>query len=482
MSITDLDMRPGARTGSGTRSSVASTLPAVVMIYLIVTILPVAVRAGPLVLSGQRILLLIVTIPLLIRIYSGKCGGVIAADILFPLHIAWAAVALYFNNPDQMIQQTGSVGIEFIGGYAVGRAFIRTPAQFRALARTLMTILLISLPFIFFETISGRPLLLEVIRKIPGIFSLAGITHDSRLGLDRVQLAFPHPIHFGLFCATIMPLVFCGLKGKIGDGKRFFVTGLVAFCGFLSLSSGALLAIAMQCGLIFWSVAFHRMEKRWTLLLALLAFCYVVIDLLSNRTPYHVFLSYATFSSHTAYFRSIILDWGIANVIGSAEKGIVGSPWVGLGLNDWVRPPYMYSGTVDNFWLVMAMRYGLPGFFLLVVGYVLGIFRVMRRRFKGSPDLMNLQRGWVFVFVGMTFTLSTVHIWSTVYSYVFFLFGAGMWLIWAKPEEVPEDEDGAQEAADAQSRYTRFTRLSPARALAQGSGGPSTRFSRQRDG
>lgn len=245
------------------------------------------------------------------------------------------------------------------------------------------------------------------------------------MGLERVQAVFAHPIHFGLYCAVVMSLAFVGLKDALTDGMRWAASGLVGAVGFLALSSGALLAILLQLALFAWSRIFAPIWWRWWLLVGCFAFAYVVIDLLSNRSPIRVFMSYATFSAHTAYWRSIIFEWGMVNVWKH--------PLFGLGLNDWERPYYMYSGSMDNFWLVMAVRYGIPGFLTLLVGYVWTLAAVMARDFNADPVLTQFRRAWVFTFIGLSFTLCTVHIWANVYSFCFFIFGAGIWLVDATP-------------------------------------------------
>jgi hypothetical protein len=161
----------------------------------------------------------------------------------------------------------------------------------------------------------------------------------------------------------------------------------------------------------------------------LFALAYVVVDLMSNRTPLKVFMTYATFSAHNAYWRSIIFEWGMKNVWAN--------PLFGIGLNDWVRPHYMNSGSMDNFWLVMAVRYGIPGFLLLTIGYVISTAKVMRRNFDTDMRLTLFRRAWVFSVLGLSFTLCTVHVWTNLYSFVFFFFGAGIWLITAEPAAGP---------------------------------------------
>ena len=146
-------------------------------------------------------------------------------------------------------------------------------------------------------------------------------------------------------------------------------------------------------------------------------------------------------------------------MIGSAEKGIVGSPWFGLGLGDWVRPWYMYSGSMDNFWLVMAVRYGVPGFLTVAAGYAIGLMRIMCRDFTGDRVLSQFRLAWVFTFMGLTFTLCTVHIWTNIYSFAFFFFGAGMWLITAQPKTMADAlpvESNRQNDRAAPIPYRRF--------------------------
>ncbi len=429
-----------------------------VMLYLLAVLLPVSFRLGPLVMTGVRVFLLLMIIPLALRLLSGRCGRLMVIDGLMVAHILWATVALAVNNPEQVIQQAGSVGLEFIGGYLVGRTCIRSRDDFVALVRFLVAVVICVLPFTVFEALTGRSVLLDLLNKLPGLSAQPNVSTDKRLGLFRVQSTFAHPIHFGLFCSVILSLCFVGLKGAVPDGRRSLLGILVAVSGFLSLSSGALLALLLQTGLIGWAFAFRGVERRWWLLLGLFALAYVVVDMLSNRTPIRVFMTYATFSAHTAYWRMIIFEWGMKNVWAN--------PVFGLGLNDWVRPVYMRSGSMDNFWLVMAVRYGIPGFLLLAAGYLIGLFRVMTRDFRADPGLGHIRRAWVFTFVGLTFTLCTVHVWSNVYSFVFFIFGAGIWLIDVVPggggqvaAPVPQAEARAlrlRRKSLAEPAYTRF--------------------------
>lgn len=437
-------------------------LPWPVAIYLLCLMIPIWFNAGPLLLSTLRLYLLVMIIPLLVQLVMGRFGRILLTDVLFMAHLAWATLALAINNPSQVVSQFGSVGVEFLGGYMVGRAYIRTPGAFLALCRWLVASIILLAPFAVFETLTGRPPIIEAIRALPGVFSVEIVNIDKRLGLERVQGVFAHPIHFGLYCSVGLSLAFVALRDQTPVVWRWVTAILIGLTGFLALSSGALLAILLQVALIGWAAAFNRVQARWWILVGLFVLAYIVIDIFSSRTPIRVFMSYATFSPQTAYWRSIIFEWGLANVIGSAEKGIAGSPLFGIGLNNWVRPFYMSSGSMDNFWLVMTVRYGLPGFLFLAVGYAWAIRLIMRRDFTRDAVLTLIRRAWVFTFLGLSFTLVTVHVWGSIYSFIFFIFGAGIWLIAAQPA-MPSGDKGSEPAygADPPRQGPRYSRFPP---------------------
>ncbi len=430
----------------------AAGLPFPVILYLLCVLIPVGFNVGPLAMTALRALLIVMILPLLAQLAMGKFGRVLPPDLLFVLHILWAVVALAANNPDQMVQQVGSVGVEFLGGYLMGRAYIRRAEDFMALGRWVVFLVLLSMPFALYEAQTGRPLILEGLHRL-GLTAVAVIDMEGRMGLERVQASFAHPIHYGLFCSASLSLAFVALRGTTSGVWRFVSSLLVMISGFLALSSGALLAIVMQVFLILWATVFTGLRWRWGLLLGVLGLGYGVVDLLSNRTPIEVFMSYATFSAHNAYWRSIIFDWGM--------KSVWAHPIFGIGMNDWVRPWFMRSGSMDNFWLVMGVRYGIPGFALLVAGYVWGLWAVMMRpQLEADPVLARIRRAWVFTFVGLSFTLTTVHVWTNIYSFIFFLFGAGMWLLSAAPSRT-ESEQAGSERTDTGRKTSAYSRFAP---------------------
>ena len=428
-------------------------LPLPVLIYLIVVVVPFHFNAGPVLLTGVRAFLLFLIVPLTIKLLSGKYGRLVAADFLFFLHMGWAAIALSVNNPDRTVQFIGSNAVEFLGGYILARAYVRSPEVLMAVWKLLFVFVILTLPLAAFEAVTARPIAIEMISKLPGIQSLANIVMESRMGLDRAQVVFAHPIHYGLFCSVTFSLCVVGMKKEWGNFRRILTTGMICAGVFLSLSSGALLPVALQIGLIIWAAVFDKLKARWMLLMSLIVLAYITIDLLSNRTPIRVFMSYATFSPHNAFWRGLIFEFGIQNVWDN--------PIFGLGLNDWKRPGWMHASTVDNFWLLIAMQFGIPGFILLVIGYFEILIRIGISKVDADPLTWRLRRAYMFSFIGLTLTLSTVHVWTNIYSFTFFMLGSGVWFIFAKPE-APSDTTEAEEVIDGRRRQlTRISKNAP---------------------
>lgn len=370
-------------------------------------------------------------------------------DALFGLHVLWMAIAMLVNNPDRTVPHVGSTGLEFLGAYLLGRCYIGTRAQMIGSIQFLALVICATLPFALYELLTGTPLLRDLMDRIPGIGVAAPTFDEKRLGLDRVQMAYTTPIHYGLFSMLVVTLYFTGLTGTVASWKQWVVAGLTCFCVFSSLSSGALLPLLLQLFLISWNATFKTMKGRWLLLISLLVLAYVAIDLASNRSPMRVFMSFATFSEQTAFWRGAINTHGLENVWAN--------PLFGLGLRDWERPAWMLSSSVDNFWLLMAMRYGIPGFLMVAAGWAIAVWQIARRDFSSYPELDTLRLGWVFTFLALTVSLFTVHIWFEVYALCFFLFGAGMWLLTAKPDS----GDTTLEATDRNFSKNRRSKPKP---------------------
>jgi hypothetical protein len=86
------------------------------------------------------------------------------------------------------------------------------------------------------------------------------------------------------------------------------------------------------------------------------------------------------------------------------------------------------SDSMDNFWLVIAVRYGLPAL-ALMLGLLLGIIWTAGQR-KGIPESWRRARhAWAFTLFGITVAAATVHLWNALFVLFIFLIASGAWLI-----------------------------------------------------
>ncbi len=316
----------------------------VAQLFLLSLLIPFYLPLGSLLLMPHRIIIIIAFFPFFLRLYVlRRAGPILIIDWLILGSALWAAVSFFVNHEVNVaIEASGIHMVEFFGGYLVARVAIRSGHDFRRFVRTFLVLTLVLVPFAIMESVLHRPLMLEL---LPGN-SVGVSAANPRFGLRRAQTVFAHSILFGAFISTGLGLFWYALRPRWlqWPGAALAVIGTV-----VSLSSGALISLVMQSIFIGWEMILKFIRRRWSIFAGLSVLAYILIDLLSNRTPFHVLVTYATFNTGSAYNRIRIWNYGTDNVWAN--------PIFGLGMNDWVRADWMNNSTVDNFWLLTAMRF-----------------------------------------------------------------------------------------------------------------------------
>jgi hypothetical protein len=469
----DQQRKAPARAVTAPRATPATGLALPVKLYLLAVVLPMGFFAGPIFLTPVRAILLIMAVPLFIQAVTGRMGRLNLIDLGLCLHVVWIGISFFMNTPERMVETVGSAGLELIGGYFIARAYLQSREQFVSLCKWLLVIGLALVPLALIEGVTRRVVLIEFFNSLPNIRSEAIVYNEERMGLRRSQVVFAHPIHFGLFSSVCFVMCFVALKDTLRDPTRWILSAILGLGVFLSLSSGALLATMIQIALVAWGVVFKRVKSKWLILCALFALALTCVAIVTGDSPIRVFMRYATFSAHNAFWRGIIFEYGMMNVGLNPMFGLAGN------LEFWIRPDFMPSPSIDNFWLGTAMAVGIPGLLFLLVPYLGLMVRVALRDFSGDDALRTLRYAWMFCFVGLTFTLATVAIWKSIFSFTFFMLGAGVWMIYAKPRQdgEPREDASAEDAGAAlaarRSVYTRFP--TTAAAPAPESTGPKRR-------
>lgn len=402
-------------------------VPVVVVLFFAGMILPTAmsVSAGGLRLSAYRVVLLVMFLPMLWELLSGRCGRVTVFDGLAMAHAIWALLALIkWGGFAQGVESGGIYIVEALGAYLVGRVYIRSIEDFQAMARAYVAVVVGMLAFTVPEALTGNHILHDGAAKVLG----GPMAHDidKRMGLERTFGPFDHPILQGVFSAAAFSMAFYVVAGRrLANVAGMAQVSGVAIATFLSASGGPYVVLLMQMFVAGWERVLTGVAHRWKILFGLFGLIYIGIDLLSNRSPFHVFVSYFTFSAHSAYNRINI--W----IYGTAEVGR--NPIFGIGLGDWIRAPWM-SDSMDNFWLLIAVRYGLPALaFLLALMIGLVITAGLRRDLP--QDWRAARHAWAFTLFGITVAAATVHLWNALFVLFLFLMGAGHWLIDTSPQK-----------------------------------------------
>ncbi|WP_170399809.1 O-antigen ligase family protein [Ruegeria arenilitoris] len=406
-------------------------------------ILPLYFEIAGLQLSGYRIVLLVFFFPAIVRWLDGS-GKYYAPDFLVLGYALWAALAIFYHHALWRWEYIGISFIETISPYFIARWMIRDEHAFRAFVRWIFIAVLLMLPFSVYQFVADKSLILEWFGKIGSVYNV--VQEEPRLGFYRAQGSMPHPILFGVFCSVAFSLVWYVLGYGRGFTYKVSRAGCVLLAVFVSLSSGAWLAVAVQMALMTWKTVFAFLQRKWNLLLYIFAGMYIFVEIFANRPPVQIFAAYLTIKKSTAFNRIRIFTF--------SSDDILNNPIFGIGFNEWSRPRWMV-GSVDNFWLVAALRYGLPSLIFIVAAIVM--IYVILGRAQLSSKLQSYRLGYLFSLSGFCVAAITVHVWDATLCLLMFLMGAGLWMADAKEES----EQPQAEAKQRRTRRIRYTRFGP---------------------
>jgi len=392
----------------------------ILFLFFLCILLPpeISFNLGSIRLTPYRLMLLILIIPLLKWLFFDSDRGwyIKLIDGLVIFNCCWSVVSLIINaGLSQGIESGGILFVESIGSYLIARRLINNQEMFDYYIKLSMFLCVILLPLVLFEMFTRIHLIREVASTIfgGGFYN----TIEPRMGFARSYGSFEHPILLGVFASTFGLLFY--YSNVVKKKKTMFITALLV--SLSSLSSGGILAIALQGALLAWSKLADtlKISSKWRKLILLLIISYLLMSLVSS-SPLKFFLSKITFSQQTAYFRTIIFEYGAQNV--------AAHPIFGLGFSDWVRPFWM-PPSVDNFWLLTAMRFGLPS----LISLVAAVFILMNLILKTNKD--KISTAYIIVLVSFVFAGCTVHFWNQLLVFFYFFLGLGIALV--KTEKGP---------------------------------------------
>lgn len=430
--VTDVDMTLPADQMIPPEQSYLPWLAGVLM-FAIAS--PVWITVGGFLLTPTRVVC-VISIPIIfVRLFVMRAyGKPVLTDYLVMFYGCWVMLAYLVASGAKAFIYGGLTTANILGGYLVGRAAIRHAGHLQGVARLLVTIVICLLPFALWEGIYGTYVIPPWIDSIPGVDSLREVDYGRRLGINRAQVVFAHPIHYGLYCSLALSLYFVGLANQVSLGRRLLVAVLVIGACFMSVSTGPLFTLLFQMGLIFFMLFFQHIRNHWKILVYSTGAVYAVLEVLSDRFALYAIASRIAFNPGTAFYRRLIWEYGTAQV----DR----TPLFGVGMGNWVKPGWM-TDSIDNYWLQIAVTSGIPASFAMIAVFLILMFRAGRGTYVKGTDAYNMRVGWTFLFVGLSLALATVTIWNEVLTMVMFLVGAGAYMLQAEKTETAE-EPGTQ--------------------------------------
>ena len=408
--------RPPAGRAAAAAGPAAGFLgPLVLFAFMMSLAVPGTFGLGPVNLTIYRLVLIAACIPLGLRWISGRAGPVTAVDLLFLASSAWISIALVMVHGLSRIAFVGTNFIELFGAYLVGRVLVRDAAGHRRFVRAMLLLVVVLFPFALLEFLTGTKLLNMVFGTVLSMREAGGA--QQRLGFTRAATSFSHPIHFGLFASLVFANVYF-LFWKSRTLWRLGTAGFVAFAAMLSISSSALFSLVLQTAMIVWDRGFAFLKSRWVIGIAL-GTATLLFLLVSVQGGLFTYINEnLIFAQGAGEHRLDVYHYGTLQVLAT--------PWYGVGLGEWARPFWRPHPTVDSFWLMTAIRSGIPAVVLLIGALLLGMARIATARGL-DEDGVHYRSGYMIALTGLLLVLSTVHIWGPVNVFVMAYLGAGAW-------------------------------------------------------
>lgn len=436
MAYSSVPTQPGLRLPAMSGRQMATQGSAVLIgLYIVLLFIPLDIHLGPIRLSPYRIFLLLMVLPATLQWISGRLGRIMLPDLLFLFFVGWTALALTVHHGlGSTLQGNGMLFIECFGSYVIARKLIQNEADFLFFVKFFAASLAVAGLLAAYESLTFHRIILRVFEG-HGI-RLGTSQTETRFGMLRAQGSFESPILLGVFASAGLSMAFYTFKAQSG-----FIRGVIGSLGpamtcFFSLSMGAWLSGFFQVLLVGYDMISRRIAGRWRLLVIGIVGAYIFVDIAATRGPVAILLNTLAYNAQAAWMRVVVWDHGSA--------AVMNSPLIGVGFNTFPAPSWV-TESVDNFWLVWALRGGLPSALAMLLGAIMVIVTVARARYA-EPRFNEYRLGILISLAGVCLAIASVHLWNASFSFLMFVFGAAMWL--ADGEKVSPESAANAESND----------------------------------
>lgn len=328
-------------------------------------------------------------------------------------YVLLCALALFYNHGPRSLESIFIHFLEVYVGFFIGMAVAGDPKRLKTLLKVVCVGYIILIPFAIVESQNGYRILHVWAADISGNYysGMKGSLEylgDSyyRYGLHRASTVFAHPILYSIVAALTVPLVYL----SFGRYWWLWASGLLVAL-VTSVTSAGILMFLLFLGMRFLKLVSGFYPSVYKHIVYVAISWFIVVLLFSNRGPIPVLIELMAINPDTGYAR--YLQWEFVT------DDITNNLLLGIGFKEWSRPWWM-SPSIDNYWLMVALRFGCLALITVAAVYITNMIRVWKL-YRVSGSLFHYM---VFTcLLQLIFAGMTVHFFDRAALYVFMMLG-----------------------------------------------------------
>jgi hypothetical protein len=307
----------------------------------------------------------------------------------------WVTLSMVVYVGMTLITQPTFASIENRGGFVIDTWFTYLAARFILTDREKLVsiikcigIALIPLAILgCVESVTGwQPFVpLRRFRPWNPLAKTEEIRREMRWGLTRAVGPFSHPILFGSGFAMFLPLIYSLRYEKNWRTFAYMLSAITIVGALSSMSSGPWVMIIV----ISFCFVMENYKQWLKPMLKLLIISCIVIEILSNRTFYHVIFSRASQLGGAGWHRARLIDAAIEHfnewwLAGYGGKDPGWGHYFGMSFTD-----------VTNEFILAGVKYGIAGIIVLC-GVLVVAYKNLISAYKKSTHPAMKSLCWSF--------------------------------------------------------------------------------------
>ena len=366
-----------------------------------------ALYIGSIKLEVYKVILLVALIPCSISLVKEKLTVVDGLIFLSSILIfASFVVKQGFAGLETSIVKF----LEIFVAFKVGSDYVASygTSGIKKLIKYFGMMALLLLPFAVYESLSGVRIWHVIVNAIGGEYSEHYVDPKYyRNGVYRTGSVFNQPILFSIAMAVLFYFSLYTFTGSRTYNRAFPVLGSIV----ASMSTIGFLMIVVQLVVKKYFEVYTKWRTIKIIAVVLLVSFILVVEIGSDDSFVKWLALHSSFNSWNAYVR--LLQWEFAWI------DVLNNPIWGTLHGDWSRP-FWLPGSIDSYWLALALSNGLIATVSLLVTWLL----VAYRSFKLAEDSNDSVCVGIFaVIISIVIAGFTVHFFDRLPALLYLLLG-----------------------------------------------------------